>query len=175
MFLPVLREKLSQGDILTQITLIDSAATTTSPQRYNVIVLSHDCEIDKPNNSIIIVCALRNLSEVPSITQEQIRKNKVYRTMYLESTKLFPESFVDFRLIFRVNKNFLEECSRQGFRVASLNDEARLALPAYFYMYLTRKVPGVEPLQYIRAWLNRTRASIKSLFKNLVTGHFRSQ
>ena len=61
--------------------------------------------------------------------------------MYLEAVGSLKESFVDFRFVFRVTKAFLEEAIRQGFRVASMNEEAQLALATLFYRFLVRDIP----------------------------------
>ena len=144
MFLPVPRELLSQGDIFTELDLIDSAAPTSPPQKRNVIVLSNDCEIDKPSNRIVLVCAIRSVSDINPRTINDIRKNGVYNTMYIGSISNLPESFIDFRFIFRVDGLFLEEGIRRGLRIASVDDEARLALGTFFYRFLTRAVSSTR-------------------------------
>jgi len=144
MYLQELRIKLSQGDIFNQIDLIDSAAPTAPPKTHNVIVLSHSCEIEKPSNSIVLVCAIRPLSQVDLGQRGHIQGNRIFNAMYLEPIGTLPESFIDFRYIFRVNKMFLEEGTRQGLKIASLNDETQLALTTFFYRFLARRIPSVN-------------------------------
>ncbi len=142
MFLPTPRELLSQGDIFLELDLIDSASPTSPPQKRNAIVLSHDCEIDKPINRILLVCAIRFLSDVEQTTIDNIRRNRRFNTMYLGSFLSLPEVFIDFRYIFRVDRLFLEEGMRRGLRIASIDDEAKFALWTFFYRFLTRKIPS---------------------------------
>jgi hypothetical protein len=141
MYLSEVRPILSQGDIFTQVDLIDSATPQSPSQRFDVIVLSHTCEIQKPSNSIALVCAVRPLSEIENGHRGNFQMNRVINAMYLEPIENLPESFIDFRYIFRVNKTFLEEYVREGFKIASFNDEAQLALTTFFYRFLARKTP----------------------------------
>ncbi len=141
MYLKELRPQLSQGDVFTQVSLIDSAVPLLPSKTHNVIVLSHTCEIAKPSNSIILVCAIRALTEVDPGQRGHIQRNRVFNTMYLEPIGVLQESFVDFRYIFRINKIFLEQYAQQGFKIASLNEEAQLALATYFYRFLARNIP----------------------------------
>jgi len=130
---------LSQGDIFAQIDLTDAAFPQSPPKRYNIIVLSHSCEIDKENNYIALVCAILPLGEVDEGVRRDIRKNKTYHTMYLDAVGGLPESFIDFRYVFRVKKEFLQECTREGFKAASLDEEAQLALVHFFYRFISRR------------------------------------
>ena len=139
MYLSKLRQEWSQGDILKDVELIDSAAPRALPKNYRVIILSHDCDLDKQHNSVVLVCAIRDLTEVSDGFQGDIRKNRVANVMYLEGTNLLEESFVDFRYVFRVDKTFLKQAVKQGARIASLNDEARLALMTFLYRFFARK------------------------------------
>ncbi len=141
MYLENPRPLLSQGDIFAQIDLFDSALPQLPSKRYNIIVLSHSCEIDKPTNSIVLICAILPLVEVEENGRGNIKRNRTYHTMYLEPAGGLPEGFVDFRYVFRVKKEFLQECMREGFRVISLNDEAQSALASLFFRFLARKTP----------------------------------
>ena len=67
--------------------------------------------------------------------------------MHLVSTTGLPESFIDFRFIFRIEKTTLEEYARLGIKIASLNDEAQLALGEFLYRFVSRKVPSVEAVR----------------------------
>lgn len=140
MYLQQLRSILSQGDIFAQIDLIDSASPKSPLQPYDVIVLSHTCEIAKPSNSVVLVCVIKSLSQIDSGQRGNVQRNRVFNAMYLESTGTLPESFIDFRYTFRVNKESLEEAVRRDLKIASLNDKAQLALAAFFYRFLIRKI-----------------------------------
>lgn len=130
---------LSQGDIFAQIDLVDAAFPQSPRKRYNVIVLSHSCEIDKKSNYIVLVCAILPLAEIDESVRGSIRKNKTYHTMHLDAVDGLSESFIDFRYIFRVKKKFLQECAHEGFKVASFTGEAQLALVHFFYRFISRK------------------------------------
>jgi hypothetical protein len=143
MYVETLPTVISQGDIFTRIALLDSATALTNPRFYDVIVFSHTCEIAKPSNTVVLVCGIRPLREVLDRGQQgHIQRNRVYNSMYLSPVGPLGESFVDFRFVFRVQKALLDEAMRQGLRIASLNEESRLALFTYLYRFLLRKVPG---------------------------------
>lgn len=133
------RPKLSQGDIFFDIDLIDSAIPHNSPQKRKIIVLSHNCEIDKPNNQAVLTCGIRQLSEVNLGLQNDIRASRVVNCMYLPAGSNMGESFIDFRQIFRVNKFYLNEAMNTGFRLCSITDEAQMALTMSFYKFLSRR------------------------------------
>jgi hypothetical protein len=167
MYLPTPREVLSQGDIFLQLDLVDSAAPTALPQKRNVIVISHDCEIDKPHNRIILVCGLIPLSNVNQGHQGNIKKNSLANTMYIEPVQTLVESYVDFRYIFRADKLYLEEAMRQGLRIASIDNETQLALGTFFYRFLTRKLPSITPpwLQFFNRISSRISFQINRFLK----------
>lgn len=131
---------LSQGDIFVQIELIDSASPTAPPRTHSVIVLSHTCEIEKSVNSIVLVCVILPLSDVDPGQKGHIKKNRVFNAMYLEPIGDLPESFIDFRYVFRTNKAYLEYAIGEGLRITSLNEESKLAFATFFYRFLGRKV-----------------------------------
>lgn len=139
--------KLSQGDIITKVSLLDSALPDAPPVERTVIVLSHDCEIDKRSNEVIIVAAVRLMSEVeqhkPGIKND-IQRGRVRSVMYLAPQGQLEESCVDFRYIFRVTKHYLEECLQKGLRIVSLNEEGKQALCVFFERYLFRKLPETQ-------------------------------
>ena len=137
--------KLSQGDIINKVLLLDSAVPAASPGERNVIILSHDCEIDKPSNEVLIVAEVKLLAEMERIKsgiKGDIQKGRVRNVMYLEPYGQLAESYVDFRYIFRVAKKSLEENLKLGLRIASLNEESKQALCIFFERYLFRKLPS---------------------------------
>ena len=160
MYLRELRNQLSQGDIFAGIELLDSATPSSPLKTHNVIVISHTCEILKPSNSIVLVCAIRSLSDIESSNRGHIKNNRIYNAMYLSAIADLSESFVDFRYTFRINKLSLEEYIHQGRKIASLNDEAQLALTTFFYRFLIRPVPSTG---LIRRCIEKLRTLIKIL------------
>lgn len=170
MYSPELRPQLSQGDLFTQIYLVDSARPTVPPQNRDVLVLSHTCEILKPLNSIILVCAIRPLEDTASETQGNIRRGRVKNAMYLESIGTLPESFIDFRYIFRVDKTILEQYMYKSQRIASLDNEAQRALATFFYRFLVRDIPeNTKPsvFLYLRSVILRFLNLLKKIKSRL--------
>jgi hypothetical protein len=144
MYVAQARQQLSQGDILSQVALIDSAAPAAPAVNRNIIVLSHNCEIDKQSNEIVIVAALFPLENAERHTRGisgDIKRGRVYNTMFLMSYGAMSESYVDFRYIYRVNKSYLNECIVQGLRIVSLDTLSKDALCIFFERYLFRKTP----------------------------------
>ncbi len=138
---------LNQGDILEKVNLLDSAVPTSPPVERNIIVLSHDCEIDKPSNEVIIVAGVKLMSEVEKYSpgiKGDIKNGRVRNTMYLPPHGELEESCVDFRYIFRVTKQQLLECLKQSLRVVSLNDEGKQALCTFFGRYLFREALDLD-------------------------------
>ena len=138
MYLGKPRAILSQGDIFTKVSLIDSASPKSPPREFDAITLSHNCEIEKPNSSTVLVCAIRPITQLDEGNRGHLRRGRLYNAMLLEFCASLSESFIDFRFIFRVNKMFLNECAQQGLKIASLTDEAQLALGNFFYTFIIR-------------------------------------
>jgi hypothetical protein len=138
MYLPELRSKLSQGDIFAQIPIVDSADPALKKKDYNVIILSHTCDIDKPTQKIVLVCAIRPFSELNPGQDKDIIKGRIRNAMHVKPVGEMGDSFIDFRFTFRVNKEFLQEAEKNGAKIASLMDDAQLALIEYFRRFLAR-------------------------------------
>lgn len=139
MYLHQPRQQLSQGDIFTDVNLLDSARPQLPTRTFNVIILSHTCDILKPKNSVVLVCAIRPISEVSPGNAGHIKKNRLYNTMYVEPVGNLRESFVDFRYTYRLDKRFLGDCANKGQKIASLNDDGQLALVYFFQRFLSRR------------------------------------
>ena len=91
MYLPEPRQEISQGDVFDQVALL-SVAEATGHGELNVhlregraILLTHDCEYDKPTNMWVLVAEVRPLFEIPSGNQGHIRQYRTRNTFYLES------------------------------------------------------------------------------------------
>jgi hypothetical protein len=145
MYTPELRLEVSQGDIFDAAPLIIPSEETgdnkltVSVREGRAILLTHDCEYDKPNNPWVLVAEIRVLAEIPSGNHGHIRQYQTRNTFYLEKIgEALPESYVDFRRLTRLPKRLLFSLAEEGKRIASLNDEARLALQrqvAIFFGY----------------------------------------
>jgi len=139
MYLENLRSKLSQGDILTQIPLLDSANPMAPEKKHDVIILSHTCEMDKPKNMVVLVCAIKPLTSFEPGQDADIRRGKMISVMHMESNDKLPESGIDFRYTYRFHKEKLLEFSKKNHKLSSLTDEGQEALAKFFYRFLVRK------------------------------------
>lgn len=139
MYLENLRTKLSQGDVLVQIPLLDSANPTAPEKTHNIIILSHTCEIDKPKNMVVLVCAIKPLTDFGSGQDEDIRRGRMINVMYLALSDRLPESGIDFRYTYRFHKEALLEFSKNDHKISSLTDEGQEALANFYYRFLVRK------------------------------------
>lgn len=92
------------------------------------MLLTYDCEYDKASTRFVMVAQVFRLDEVPADRQENVRKNKVFSTFYLEAADNLAELFVDFRFIGRLDKAIVAERAQAGHRLVSWSDEAQLAL-----------------------------------------------
>lgn len=140
MYLPKLANVVSQGDIFDDIPVAYLGQAGGKSDVYTLavraILISHDCEYDKPTNAFVLVAEVRSLSEVPEGSQGNVRGYRTRNTFYLQPVGHMSDSFADFRKINRIPKSILEERKKE--RLASLTDEARAALQqqiAIFFGY----------------------------------------
>lgn len=85
-------ERLSQGDILRGVKIVVNVCDPeTNAPKYNdshIIVLSRNCEIDKPikvstgTNSALVARVIR-LASIHSSLQGDIRKNRIVNAFFL--------------------------------------------------------------------------------------------
>ena len=145
MYLTEPRSEVSQGDLFDSVSLVHVSETgppgeiAADLRAGRAILLTHDCEYDKPANRLVLVAEVRPLSEIPPGSQKPIREYRTRNTFYLEAVaERMPESYVDFRRLTPFPKATLAAQSQAHGRLASLNDEARLALQrqiAIFFGY----------------------------------------
>ena len=138
MYLPELRSKLSQGDIFTQVPIVDSADPAFKKKNYDVIILSHTCDIDKPNQKVVLVCAIRPFSELSPGQGKDIIKGWIINAMHVKPVGEMGDSFIDFRFTFRIHKEVLQQAEKSGTKIVSLTDNATLALIEYFHRFFAR-------------------------------------
>lgn len=101
----------------------------------SAILLSYDCEIDKPNVKSMTVALVRPLDAgIPSDSQNIIRQNRNAAYFHLPPGPDFGERYVDFRRVATLSV----EIVNGGKRLASLTDEAWKALQFQLVRYLTR-------------------------------------
>lgn len=135
MYEPQVRTEISQGDIFDDVPIAyvayspDNLTPILNTRNVRAMMLTHDCEHDKPSNQWVIVAEIRPISEIAAQNQSLIRQYRVYNAFYLEAlADVFSESYVDIRRIDRLDKRMLAERSQSGQKLASLNENARLAL-----------------------------------------------
>ena len=145
MYEKALRPQVSQGDVFDQvpITYVSPGSATEPPVPRVVltraIVMTHDCEYDKPNCDFVIVAEIRRLDEVAHNSRGNVRERRTRNTFFLDSVpSMMEESFVDFRRLERIHKSIIQGLAGSGHRVVSLTDDARAALQwqvAVFFGY----------------------------------------
>lgn len=130
MYLEELSSEVSQGDIFEGLPLAPAAGGqgTVEVRRVRAILLTQDCEYDKPSTAAVLIAEVLPLSAVASGSQGNVRRNRVASAFYLPSHTHLPESYVDLRTIGRVSKSFVAVEAQTENRLLSLTEEARLAL-----------------------------------------------
>jgi hypothetical protein len=139
MYLDQLQEKVSQGDIFDGLPLSHVAWGTPphSSLRYvRAILLTYDCEYDKPNCKFVPVAEVKPLSLVPENGRGNVRKNHVARSFYLQPQGGLEESYVDFRHVGVLDKRIVEDAFVGGRRIFSLDEDSVLALQEQLYGFL---------------------------------------
>lgn len=97
----------------------------------SAILLSCDCEIDKPGVKSLTVALVRQL---PPQGGEAIRENRTFGCFYLPPGPDFGERYVDFRRVATLSVEIVSN----GKRLASLADEPWKAFLFQLIRYLTR-------------------------------------
>jgi hypothetical protein len=138
MYLPELRGEVSQGDVFDSLPIVYARQEARGPAVLDTaaILVTYDCEYDKPSTKLVMVAGVFPLAEVPADRRGNVRKNKIFSTFYLEATDFQEESFVDFRYMGLLEKAVVASEAQSGRRSISLSDEAQLAfqeqLSAFF-------------------------------------------
>jgi hypothetical protein len=138
MFIASPDDRLCQGDIIDGVELVEAFATPPSAL-WTVVVLTNDCDIDKPNHSVVQVARVVLLSAVDRGRAGDIRKGRVPAAMMLEAHAGLEESFVDFRHIHRVERSQLMEALSKGQRRAAMSEDGRTALLYRLWLYFARR------------------------------------
>jgi len=130
MYLQELRGEVSQGDIFDNLPISYVRQEARQPAFLDIpaMLITYDCEYDKPSTKLVMVAGVFALAEVPADRRGNVRKNKIFSTFYLEAADFLTESFVDFRYMGLLEKAVVAEEAQSGRRVISLNEEAQLAL-----------------------------------------------
>ena len=104
-------------------------AVVASCKRARALLLSYDCEIDKPAVKNWIVVPIVPLSLIPGASHSEAKKNKIFSLLYLPSYRnILEESVLVLNHITTLDRDFV----RSSTRVLSLSDIGRRALYAQF-------------------------------------------
>lgn len=141
MFLPELRDEISQGDIFDAVPVAEQGVLPDGTTLCSVVLLSHDCEFDKPSVSHVLVARTYPLTAAGRPLWGDIRAGRALNTMFLDGVEDREEGFVNFRYIHRIPKVELLEAASGGRRVASMSDDGRAALLAYMFRFFARRLP----------------------------------
>ncbi len=138
-------DELSQGDIIRHVKLVASRrdASTGQPEYIlsNIIVLSRNCEIDKPpkiERGTISVLAVRVIPfmAIEKGLQGDIRGNRVFNTYYLPKHEgiMDEECYIDWRTFQQVDKSYLHVLRKEpGYYRCTVETESfKLALGGLF-------------------------------------------
>lgn len=159
------REQASQGDILEFLPHIfldlpltalneeteTTLRTVTEPfssfddangqsvmatcKRQKAMLLSHDCEIDKPQVTRWIVAPVVPILKLKPANRDRVRRNRIFTMFHLPKYReLLPESFVDFNQLTTLSSEFV----RNAQRIVSLSDVGRRGMYAQFVRWFTR-------------------------------------
>lgn len=135
MYLPTSREEISQGDVFDSLLyryVYDEPTTPKPVLRSRVIramLITADCEFDKPGSAYVYLGEVRPLSEISPGTRGNVRSRRVFYTFPLDLNDALPEeSYVDFRRILRFDKGRITRGLADPTRLLSLTDTARMAL-----------------------------------------------
>src|SRR5437763_11774236 len=125
------RETVSQGDLFGEVTFARVVATgevcTFSTDRYPAMLLSHDCEYDKPRVEFVLMARVRPLAHLAESSRGNVRTGGTISTFYLPPRDpRLPEAFVDFEHVVPVSKAEVSRLATAAHRIASLSDEGRL-------------------------------------------------
>ena len=116
------------------VTVWDQLGTQGWSRRAKVVVLSHDCEMVKPNDraEYALVVELRSAVQTLPSTWGNIKAGRGFNAMYIPATPTIGEGFLDFGRVYRVDKATLQAAPRMG----SMTDDSREALIYALASYL---------------------------------------
>jgi hypothetical protein len=106
-----------------------------SCKRARALLLSYDCEIDKPAVKHWIIAPIVPLSLIPGPSHSDAKKNKIFSLLYLPSYRdILEESVLVLNHITTLDREFVQRTRR----ILSLSDIGRRALYAQYVRWLTR-------------------------------------
>lgn len=104
----------------------------------HALIVSHDCEIDKPRRgSRILIAPVSPLANVADMMVRQaIVEQKRHATMPLPGLPTLGDCYADLRLLMWIDRKLIEDA---GKKVASMTEEAVIRLQAQLIGFFTRK------------------------------------
>lgn len=110
-------------------------------KRPSVIVVSHSCELDKPQRKSRVLVAPVNLATTLDAKQKEvIFAQKRISLMPLPDVPSLGDCYADLRSIMSVDRSFLDEAARVGV----LSDDWVLRLQAQLVAFFSRKADAAE-------------------------------
>ena len=138
-------DELSQGDIIRHVKLLANRrdAGTNQPEYVlsNIIILSRDCEIDKPpkveaGTTSILVARVLPFAVIEKGLQGDIRRKRVFNAFYLPTLEgtMDDECYVDWRTFHQVDKSYLHVLRKESgyYRCTAEKEFFKLALGGLF-------------------------------------------
>jgi hypothetical protein len=112
-------------------------AATAMAIRRPAIVVTHDCEIDKPHSRATVLMALvRPIDKVPDEHRDGFRDYTRHRAFYLpETSYLTGENYADLRAITTIRRDMLDELRR----LASMSEDGRRMLREQLFRFFSRR------------------------------------
>ena len=131
---------LGQGDLFRDLDLSGTAGELLDLVPNGVLVLDHECQIDKPRTSGVICVGTALITDLHQGVAGHVRSGRIHHTMFLPGIIDQAEQYADLRFQFRLPKQRLEDAMAQGRRVASMTEEGRLALQESIFRYYARRL-----------------------------------
>jgi hypothetical protein len=106
------------------------------------IVVSHDCAIDKPKrNGRILFAPVVSIAVLDTLTQDVVRRQGHFSSMYLPGLPGLGDAYADLRLITPFPRDIVDELRQ----VASLTDAARTRLHQAIVAFFVRLNLSARP------------------------------
>lgn len=113
----------------------DGQRVIATCRRSKAILISHDCEIDKPQVKKWLICPVVPMDRLQPRNHDLLKRNRIFSMLYLPRLdQMIPDSFVDFNQVTTLDSEFI----KSGKRIVSLSDIGRRALYIQFMRWLTR-------------------------------------
>lgn len=129
------RDEVSQGDLFARVPFVEVDLQSTR----RAILLTHDCQFDKPRTEFVLCAWIRPLVELTPDSQGNVRAGKTKSALYLPARDpVMSECYVEFARIAPVRKADLLRLSDSGGRIASLTDEGQDALGYRLHLFFSR-------------------------------------